>query len=260
MADGPKLVELIGHIVLHIEAVAGDIPAAAVLCAQSDLERRNQRLHLLGDERRRFIERFALKRDIVDVDVWIEHAVAAVERLLDVHQTTARANADDRQHDGDHGAERADGRSADLTRAALFCLFAHRVRVFFLWGGRFPRGRTGFLFGFRRGGPLCPRRRALGARLALAAARLLHLQNRLGFLSAADDAFGRFRFGFLLPRSAGGRAAGIGNHPIRRVLLVAHDDAHRLLRRGRDRGSASAAGYLAIIRHGRHLLQIEKRG
>ena len=41
MADGPKLVELIGHIVLHIEAVAGDIPAAAVLCAQSDLERRN---------------------------------------------------------------------------------------------------------------------------------------------------------------------------------------------------------------------------
>ena len=43
-------------------------------------------MHLLGDERRRLVERLALKRDVVDVDVRVEHAVAAVERLLDIHE------------------------------------------------------------------------------------------------------------------------------------------------------------------------------
>ena len=250
VADGPELIELVGDVILHVQAVAGDIPTAAILRAQGDFERGNQRLHLLGDERRRLVERLALKRDVVDVDVRVEHAVAAVERLLDIHQARARTDADDQQHHGDHAAERADGQAAELARAALSGLFAHRARRRFLFpGGRFPR--RGGLAGRR--GVLCRVGRAF-------AARLLHLQNGLRLLRAARGVSGRLRLGFLLFVSAGGRAAGIGNHPIRRILLGAHDDAHRLLRNGRGLGPASAAGRLAIICHGLHLLIQSKSG
>lgn len=54
-----------------------------------------------------------------------------------VHQTTARANAVDRQHDGNHGAERADGRSADLTRAASFAFLLIGCAFFFFGAGAF---------------------------------------------------------------------------------------------------------------------------
>ena len=123
-------------------------------------------------------------------------------------------------------------------------LFAHRARRRLLFpGGRFP-WRGGFL-------------RRVGRAFA---ARLLHLQNGLRLLRAARGVPGRFRLGFFLLVSAGGRAAGIGNHPIRRILLGAHDDAHRLLRNGRGLGPASAAGRLAIICHGLHLLIQSKSG
>ena len=105
MPDRPELVELVGNVVLHIQAVAGDIPAAPVLGAQGDAERGNERLHLLGDDRRRLVERLALKRNIVDEDIRIEYAVSAVKRLLDIDEPTARTHADDQQHDGDNGAE-----------------------------------------------------------------------------------------------------------------------------------------------------------
>ena len=105
MPDRPELVELVGNVVLHIQAVAGDIPAAPVLGAQGDAERGDERLYLLGDDRRRLVERLALKRNIVDEDIRIEYAVSAVKRLLDIDEPTARTHADDQQHDGDNGAE-----------------------------------------------------------------------------------------------------------------------------------------------------------
>ena len=67
MADGPKLIELIRHIVLHLQVVAGDIPAAAVLRAQGDAPLGNEALHLLGDQRRRLVKRLALD-DKLDYD------------------------------------------------------------------------------------------------------------------------------------------------------------------------------------------------
>ena len=48
------------------------------------------------------------------------------------------------------------------------------------------------------------------------------------------------------------RARGL--RQTRVVRVGAHDDAHRLLRNGRGLGPASAAGRLAIICHGLHLL------
>lgn len=59
MSDCPELVELVGDVILHVQAVAGDIPAASVLGSQGDAERGDERLHLLGDDRRRFVERLA---------------------------------------------------------------------------------------------------------------------------------------------------------------------------------------------------------
>ena len=38
MADGPELIELVGDVILHVQAVAGDIPTAAILRAQGQAE------------------------------------------------------------------------------------------------------------------------------------------------------------------------------------------------------------------------------
>ena len=82
MADGPELIELVGDVILHVQAVAGDIPAAAVLRAQGDFERGNQRLHLLGDERRRLVDvtRESVQAGLAAVKPWahlgdMSHAV-----------------------------------------------------------------------------------------------------------------------------------------------------------------------------------------
>ena len=153
MSDRPELVELVGDVILHVQAVAGDIPAASVLGSQGDAERGDERLHLLGDDRRRFVERLALKRNVVDEYIRIEHAVTAVERLLDIHEPASGLYADDQQHDGDDGAERADDRPANLACAAFPRLFAHRAFFRGLFCGRLS-DRGFYFFRLLVGAPL----------------------------------------------------------------------------------------------------------
>ena len=221
MADGPELIELVGHVILHAQILAGDVPTAPVLRAQGDAPGGDQRGHLLADDGRGLVERFALQRDVVDVDVRVEHAVAPVERALDVHEPRTRARADDDQHEQHGGGQHADHAAADGLRPAGAGLLAQRFTLF---------------------------RRGLGARLRGGALRLLPFF--CGLRRGAGRGGLLFRRG--LPASAGGCARGVvrGDEPVRLLISGDHDFARRFLLRllcGSLR-PPSAAG-LILLRH-----------
>ena len=268
MADRPELIELIRHVVLHPQVVAGDVPAAAaaVRRAQRNAEARDLRLHLLGDDGRGLVQRSALQRDVVDKDIRIEHAVAAVERLLDVQQTRAAHHAG--HHQGKHqrragqdgcglaqlGPAPCGGLFARLARRGRFGLrglaASGRLGAFHRSGGRLPAGLWLLRRALRVSAPLftCgfPVHFKDGARLpACRGARCGFLLLRPGCRSAAAL------------RSAG-HAAG-GNHPVRRILVRRHDAVRRLggyllIRDWGDRLRSSSSVRLFAFWHSLHLL------
>ena len=268
MADRPELIELIRHVVLHPQVVAGDVPAAAaaVRRAQRDAEARDLRLHLLGDDGRGLVQRSSLQRDVVDKDIRIEHAVAAVERLLDVQQTRAAHHAG--CHQGKH-QRRADhdgcglaqlrsapggGLFARLARRGRFCLrgsaVSGRPGAFHRAGRRLPAGLRFFRRALRVPAP--PFTRGLPA----------HVQD-----SARLPACRTARRILFFLRPGGRRAAALrcaghaagGNHPVRRILVRRHDAVRRLggyllIRDWRDRLRSSSSVRLFAFWHSLHLL------
>ena len=236
MADGPELVELVGHVVLHLEVLAGDVPAAAVLRAQGDPPRGDQVGDLLRHRGGRLVEGLALQRDVVDEEVGVEDPVAQVERLLDLNQPRAARRADDAERDDDSRRQQPQQHAAQLHSAALLgalllCgLFLHRRA---LWrGARRLRSGPGLAPGPRASRPAPEQQDVLP---------LLSGRARPGRRSFPDGSrrlrlFLLFRLFRLFVRfhrlgAAGSRSRYIsgGDQPVRLVRSAVNHDAMRRL-------------------------------
>ena len=269
MADRPELIELVRHVVLHLQVVAGDVPAAAVLCAQGDPPGGYQAGNLLGDGGARLVKRFAFQRNIVDENVVVKNILAPIERLLNIDQAAHAQRTRSHQRDQRCGGNRAQHGSADLRVASgdgLLAQLARRRLCRPLRRSGFPR-RMGF-FACRR--LLCRNGAMLflrhGGRLLFSFFLRLH-----GLRCRRASSFRRALY-----------AVG-GYHPVRLVAIGDHDAVHlsgnrlrlrlrlrvfflirrlcgnRLLRSLHNRLRSSSSVRLSAVRHSLHLL-LDKSG
>jgi len=276
VADRPELIELICHVVLHLHVRAGDIPrpAAAVRGAQGDLPGCNLILHLLCHDLGRLVERHAGKRNAVDEYILVEHAVALIERILDIDEPAAADRCACTQRDNQRRADHQRRRMADARTAARTLLLGQLARRLLrrsAFSGCVPPLCS---LHTRSGGNLCAalvlrpcarRRRTVCA----ACLRAEHRGARRARLFCAAD---RSSACSALRRAAD---ALLRYHPLRLAVLLGDNAPRRLRRRlpcgarGRglcplfsrrgSRGSSSAV-IRSLIRQGRHLLlSIRKR-
>ena len=133
MTDGPYPIQLIRHIVAHLQILPRDVPALTVYRPQRDPKRREEGVHLSCHNIYGFIKRLSTQRDIVDVNIVVEDIFATIQRPLDVHNLVDLPDAD---NGSDHNAHKQNAQTNEQTdffacflfvTAALFCFHCGRA-------------------------------------------------------------------------------------------------------------------------------------